>query len=221
MDYQKIDELAKNGLYSNPQLEAIKYACYMPEFDENLIMDPTIPNNIMLTYVKLAKIHKIDIKKYISNKWHLKGFNDEQLYYLIIYDTKGYDISNITTNMSVKEIKETINNKINEDRINKLANTNPQIAYLKNMGVNIKIINFLSKQMDIGYDISMFLKPNIKEFSYGQIKYLFSVYSTGKSIKDIFDPNLTVEQMHEIVLNSKETVEFLQEITKIHDEKTK
>lgn len=48
-----------------------------PNFDENLIMDCSIPGNIMLTYIKLAITKKVDISKYIRNKWHLKGFNSD------------------------------------------------------------------------------------------------------------------------------------------------
>lgn len=84
----KVDELSKTGQYSDAQLETIKYACHFPNFDETLIMDPSIPSEIMMTYVELATKRKIGISKYINNKWHLKGFNAEQLYYLILVIAK-------------------------------------------------------------------------------------------------------------------------------------
>ena len=120
MDYveinKRIEELAKSGQYDETQLNAIKYAYYMPNFDATIIIDPSIPGNIMSVYTKLAK-NNIDISKYIDAKWHLKGFNAEQLYYLISYDSKGYDISQITPDMDIDEIKDIMNNKIKEKEL--------------------------------------------------------------------------------------------------------
>lgn len=225
MDYQKInqkiDELTKSGLYDNKQLEAIKYACYIPDFDENLIINPEIPGNIMLTYVKLAKTHKINIEKYINDNWHLKGFNDNQLYYLIMYNANGYDISDITPNMDIKDIKEIMDSKDMEKHLDKLLIYNPKLAFLKEMHIDPKVIKFLLNKFETGYDISVFLRPDINSFSLDQIKYLFSIYSIGGDLNSIFDSNLSVEQMKERMLNSKESREFLQEINEMHNNRQK
>lgn len=213
----KINELIKTGKYNESQIEAIKYACYLPNFDANIILDSSISSNCMLTYVKLATTNNIDVSKYINDKWHLKGFNDQQLYYLIFYDNKGYDISQINSNMSVDEIKEFMNNMIAEKEKEKLLSdekniNNSQIELLKEYNLDINIIKFFLNQIDLGYDISIFLKPDIKDFSLEQIKYLFSVYSVGTDIEAIFNPNLSVEQMREKVLSSSTSIEFMQEI---------
>lgn len=218
MDFEKInnkiDELSKSGQYSDAQLEAIKYACHIPNFDETLIMDPSIPSEMMITYVELAIKRKIDISKYIKNKWHLKGFNVEQLYYIILHDSRGYDISKITPNMSVEEIIKFINNIIDENRKKELLNKDAALEYpmLKNLDLNLNVLQFFLRQIENGYDISIFLKPNIKDFSFEQIKYLFAVYDTGYDIEKIFNPNLSVEQMKEKVLSSESSIKFMQEI---------
>lgn len=217
-DFEKInntiDELSRTGQYSDAQLETIKYACHFPNFDEALIMDPSIPSEIMMTYIDLAIKRKIDISKYINNKWHLKGFNAEQLYYLIFSDSKGYDISKITPNISVEEITKFIKNMIDEKEKKKVLNSSAALEYpmLKSLDLNLNVLRFFLKQIENGYDISVFLRPNIKDFSFDQIKYLFAVYDTGYDIKGIFDPTLSVEQMKEKVLSSDESIKFLQEI---------
>ena len=223
MDYAKINnkitELKNSGQFDNSQLEAIKYACYMPNFDENLIIDPSIPGNIMLTYVKLAN-NKIDISKYINSKWHLKGFDDKQLYCLISYYDKGYDISNITPNMSIEEIKDNLNDKIDENEKNELLN-NPELEPFKKYNLDLKVIKFFLKKIQSGDDISIFLRPNINKFSFEQIKYLFAVYSTGSDINKIFDPNLSIEQMRNIIVNSPSSIDFLQEVMENHNDRKK
>lgn len=222
MNYQeinnKINNLIKSGLYNDSQIDAIKYACFIPNFDENLIIDSSIPENIMLTYIKLAKSNKIDISKYINSKWHLKGFNDEQLYYVIFYDNKGYDISNITSNMSIEEIKNIMNNQINNINLNDSLNNSTMSEYelskLKEYNLDYKSINFLLR-IAKNEDLTIFLNNNLKGFSFEQIKYLYAVYSTGSDIKNILNPNLTVDQMREKILNSN--INFINEITEIHN----
>ena len=93
--FDKIDNLRETGQYDEEQLEAIRYAAFMPDFDENLILNPNIPANYMFMYVKLSKDKKIDIAKYINENWHMKGFDSNQLYYLISSDSKVQDISGI------------------------------------------------------------------------------------------------------------------------------
>ena len=228
MNYQEInqaiEELAKSNVYNNSQLEAIKYAYNIRNFNVNLILDPSIPSNMMLMYVKLVQTYKIDISKYINGKWHLKGFDDKQLYYLIAYDSKGYDISKITPNMSVEQIQNTMNNiqksaKLNES-YNKSNMSISELSKLKEYNLDNNSINFLLK---IGEkeDLTNFLSNDLTGFSYEQIKYLYSAYSTGANIKNILNPKLTVEQMKNKMLYSKESIAFTQEIMENHNSKKK
>lgn len=215
MDYQtvfkKMDELRKTGMYNEEQLEVIRYMCYDPKFNVDLILDPSISNDMMLNYYKLATQKKIDVSKYINEKWHLKGFSDKQLYYVIDADNKGQDISDITPNMSIEEIITNLNSKIAEERkINALNDT--EFEMLKNYNLDLQTIEFLIRQAKLGNDINSFLKPNINQFSLDQIKYLFSIYSIGGDIKNIYDSNLSVEQMKQKMSSSKDSLIFEQEL---------
>lgn len=116
--------------------------------------------------------------------------------------------------MSVEEIEKFINNMIDEKEKKELLRTTAALEYpmLKSLDLNLNVLRFFLKQIENGYDISLFLRPNIKDFSFDQIKYLFAVYDTGYDIKGIFDPTLSVEQMKEKVLSSDKSIKFLQEI---------
>lgn len=226
MDYikinKKIEELSKTNLYNNEQLDAIKYACCLPNFDEALIIDSTIPSSYMLTYVKLATHNKINVKKYIEEKWHLKGFSSDQLYYLIFFDNQGYSIENITPDMSIEQIKNFFNLEQNKKRLREIRekmdiSTKPILDKLKDLNVDIVIIEFLLNKMKLGYDISPFLKEDLNKFSWEQIKYLFSIYSIGRNIESIFDSNLSVSQMIEIQVKSQESQDFIKEIIESHE----
>lgn len=223
---KKVEELEKSGKYEKSQLEAIKYASHMPNFNEILIMDPSIPSNFMLMYVKIAVSRKIDVSKYIHDKWHLKGFDEEQLYILIFYDSKGYDISTITPNMSVDEIKEFINKKMEQEEKRQLFQeaeslNDPQVEMIRNLNLDLRATRFLLKQIQAGYDLSGFLRPNLNQFSTEQIYYLFTVYSTGGDLERIYNPYLTVDQMRTEILKSPESIEFLQEIIESHNSRKK
>ncbi len=222
---KKIDELSKTGKYNNSQLEAIRYACFIPNFDIESIMDPSIPNDIMLSYIKLVTTHKIDICKYINNKWHLKGFNGDQLYYLIFYDNQGYDVSNITPDMSVDEIKAFFNNHSMEIEKNRLLDSNildhNYRQMLEKYNLDLPVLKFFMRKIEAGYDISIFLRPGINQFSFEQIKYLFAIYSTGSDIESIFNPSLSVKQMKEKILSSNDSTQFMQQIMENHDSRGK
>lgn len=212
---KKIEQIRTSGLYSDDQIEAIKYACFRSDFNEDLIINPNIPSSIMLTYCNLSTYQKIDVSKYINENWHSRGFDSEQLYTLIFYDSKGFDIEGITPNMSVEEIKNIINTKTdNKYKKDMLENIDflpiQQVEILKDL--DILTFKFLMRQLQEGYDISTLLRPNTKDFSLEQIKYLFTVYSIGGDLEKIFNPNFSVEQMKQFMSASKESVEFLQTI---------
>ena len=206
----KINELAKSGLYNQDQLDAIKYGLYLPGLDTNLIMDPSIDSNSMFTYIKLAR-NKVDISNYVNNKWHLKGFSGEQLYYLVLYDSKGYDMSDLTPNMSIDDIKKNIDEKIHGKEKHDLL-SNPSYAFLNDYNLDVTVLNFFVRKMEAGEDLSGLLRPGIDWFSFEQVKYLYSLYSIGMDITRVFNPNFTVEQMKQIVQGSKESIDFIQEI---------
>lgn len=219
MDYfginEKVGNLSKNSDFNVSQIEAIKYACYIPNFDENLIIDSSIPSDIMLTYIKLATTMKIDISYYIKNSWHLKGYDSNQLYYLIVYHNKGYDISAINPHMTINEINNIIKEQEKSNLLtlekNSINLDKSIIDLLKSL--DLKVSKFLLKKIKQGEDMSDLLKEKLKDFSFEQVKYLYSIHSIGENIEPIFDSNLSVEQMKEKMLNSPFSQEFLQSIS--------
>lgn len=72
---ESFNKLEKSGLYSQAQLQFIKYAFYRQDFNEGLLFDPTIPSEYMEMYIELKTVRKIDIEYYISEKWHMRGFS--------------------------------------------------------------------------------------------------------------------------------------------------
>ena len=214
--FDKIDNLRETGQYDEEQLEAIRYAAFMPDFDENLILNPNIPANYMFMYVKLSKDKKIDIAKYINENWHMKGFDSNQLYYLISSDSKGQDISGIDSSNSVDEIIKIINDRRVLERELEILNES-KYSMLKGYNFDVHALEFLSSKIDNGEDISAFLRPDINKFSTEQIKYLYTVYSTGSDISRIYNPNLTVTQMREKMLSSPESIAFVSEIYESHN----
>ncbi len=214
--FDKMEELSKTGKYTDDQLEAIKYAYYVPDFDASVIINPSIPASYMLMYVKLSKNNKIDITKYINESWHTKGFDSNQLYYLISSDSKGQDISGINPSMSVDEIIKIIKDKLALKREKELLN-DPKYSQLNGYGLDLSTLEFLSTKIDNGEDISVFFRPDINKFTSEQIKYLYSVYSAGSDINRIYNPNLTVDQMKEKMLSSPESVSLVSDIYESHN----
>ena len=219
MDYlkinQKIDELTNSGLYDESQLEAIRYVSNFPNFNVNLILDPTIPSDMMLMYFKLAQTHKVDVSKYISEKWHQKGFNDKQLSNLIFYASKGCNISGITPDLSEDVIKNLMDAQQRNVELKKLFESSNMSVFeldkLKEYNLDYTSIKFLLKKGE-EEDLTNFLSNNLTGFSSEQIKYLYSVYSTGSSIGGILNPSLSIEQMKNKILNSRDSVEFTLDI---------
>lgn len=135
-----------------------------------------------------------------------------------MYDSKGYDLKDIMPNMELAQIEEIINNKVTEKLRNQLLKegdnlNNPQFEMLKNYNLDLAVFKFFLNKIKLDNDISIFLRPDIGNFSLEQIRYLFSVYSTDTNIESIFDSNLSVEQMREKVSMFSSSQDFIQEIT--------
>lgn len=104
------------------------------------------------------------------------------------------------------------------DLLSNVNNINKTIIeFFQNTSLDIRVIKFFLKQLEQGNDTSPFLRPDIKDFSFEQIKYLFAVYTTGENLEFIFSPNLSVEQMKEKMINAHSSTEFLNLIINNHD----
>lgn len=222
MNYKNIDntmkKLSESGKYNDEQLSAIKYAYCHPKFDEQLILDPSISGDMMYMYIQLALNDNIDIKYYIKNKYHEKGFNDKQLKEIIRYEEKGYDVRDITTSMSMDDIKNNFLNKYKENEKNKLFekyNVDNELK-IKLMPLEYRVARFLLRNREAGQNIIPFLENDLTLFSFDQVRYLFTLYVIGLKYKEVMDPKLSIEQMKDIALHSKESKSFENEIRENH-----
>lgn len=219
MDYQeiqkKISALQSSGLYNGKQLEILKYAFFrFSNQDISFLVDYRIPASYMEIYVKLFS-EKVNVEKYITEGWHQYGYEPKALYFLIFYHSKGIDIQGIDKTTSVEEVKEILNARTDLKHLNSLYEKSSvekeELELLKSINFNKQVECFFLRQGEKN-DISMFLDPKFRAFSLEQIKYLFSIASTGQSIENIANPSLNVEEMRNIMLKSRESLEFLNEI---------
>lgn len=221
---KELDQLEKSRQYLPEQLQIIKYAAYRPDFDETLLFNPTIPSEYMEIYVQLKTMRKIDIKGYILGKWHLLGFNPKQLYLLIVAHAQNMDISRITSNMSEEEIKEFLNKQKKQDIIDKQRKESSmpkeEIEKIKSIGFSSEVELFLLRVGESN-EIDALLNSQLKNCSLEQMKYLYAVYSTGTSIEQIMNPNLSVDEMKSIALTGNESLKFFQEIQDNHIKREK
>lgn len=217
---ESLNKLEKSGLYSQSQLQFIKYAFYRPDFNEALLLDPTIPSEYMEMYIELKTLGKIDIAYYISEKWHMRGFSPRQLYLLIMAHSKNIDITNITPNMSEEEIKKALIGQQKEAEINeyrqKSSIPQEEIEKIKSIGFSIKVERFLLRVVELS-EIDALLDERLKTCNLEQMKYLYTAYSVGSPIQKIMNPNLSVEEMKRIILSENESVEFFQSIADKHN----
>lgn len=216
---KELEELEKSRLYSPEQLQIIKYAAYRRDFDETLLFNPAMPSEYMEMYVQLKTMRKIDIKYYILENWHLLGFSPKQLYLLIIAHAQNIDISRITSNMSEEEIKEFLNNQQIQKITNKTRKesslSSEEIEKIKSIGFSSDVELFLLRVGEHS-KIDVLLNHQLRNCSLEQMKYLFAVYSTGTSIDHIMNPNLSVNEMKNIILTETESLEFLQDVQDNH-----
>ena len=219
MDYQeiqkKIGELQASGLYNEAQLEILKYAFFrFPNQDISFLVDYRIPASYMEIYIKLLS-EKVNVEKYITEGWHQYGYEPKALYFLIFFHSKGIDIQGIDKTASGEEVKEILNARADLKQLNSLYEKSSmekrKLELLKSIGFDKQAESFFLRQGEKN-DISMFLNPKFRAFSLEQIKYLFSIVSTGQSIENIANPSLNVEEMRNIMLKSRESLEFLNEI---------
>ena len=206
----KINELKNSGLFDQKQLDAIKYASYIPNVDEKILINPNISSEYMTMYTNLAK-KGIDIKKYIDNNWHQRGFDSKQLYDIIGADSKGYDINSIKPSMNIEEIRNEINGQIDANKIGELLKksslTDDKKLKLLELDPSNEVTMYLLRLSEKN-DISPLLKDGLKDFNLEQVKYLWSISSIGDDINMIYNPKLSVEQMKEKMINSKNSNEF-------------
>ncbi len=229
IDYQKIQmeikALEKSNLYQSEQLETIKYAMYAIKDRDflYLLTDPSIPNEFMTMYISL-NTRKINVKKYIEEKWHEKGFDSKQLYELILADSKGYDISEVDLNDSVEKISEILNHQIAQKKLKEKYEvsslSSEELLKLKKIGFAPNVAIFLLRIAE-EYEIESLLDEKLKDCTLEQMKYLVSVYTTGVSIEAIKNSNLSVEEMKEIVLHFKDSVNFLNSVRQSRDDRRK
>ncbi len=189
---EKIQSLINSGLYNEGQIETIKYALHKEGVNEELLMDPSIPEDYMFMYIKLMD-EGIDVEPFINNKWHTKGYPENILINIIRGYISNPDFIKSYTNLTI-------------DNTNNLKNK----GVLETLNDDVKF--FLKSQSQF-YNIDELLRPGIEKFKLDQVGYIFAVFLTGRNIDDIFDPSLSLDQMKEIVLNSskksKDDVEIL------------
>lgn len=223
--FKKISELENSGMYTQEQMAYIKYALYRDDFDVNLILDSSIPSEYMGIYIKLGVgMKNIPIEKYIKEKWHNLGYTSQQLYYIIYADSQNINVKNIPLNMSVEDIKAIINQKQNdrflEEEYKKANLSLEDLEKIKKLNISYEVKKFLLR-ISNSYDISVLLDIGLENYSFEQVKYLASVLSTGIDISIITNPNLSVEQMRQKVLNSAESLDFISQIRSLHDNRKK
>ena len=182
----KLQKIIDSGLYNSGQIETIKYALHREGIDENVLLDPSISEDYMFMYIKLME-EQIDVRPFINNKWHNKGYPENELINIIRGYIKNPDLIKDYTNLSL----DGSNNLKNKDLLEKLRDD----------------VKFFLKSQSQFYNIDELLKTGIENFNLEQVGYLFAVFATGRDISDIFDSNLSVDQMKEIVLSSAQNKE--------------
>lgn len=198
-------------------MEAIRYGSFRIGDNVNLIINPNIPSHYMLMYINLI-INKVNVVPYINENWHSKGFFSDKLYYVILAHSKGYDISDLSPNMSVEDIKKTLSEMVESTEIDyMLSNSNLSEEEILKIKSFDPIISKFLLRISKDNNISDFLNLPLQSFDINQVKYLFTVYQTGGNVSSILNPELTVEQMKEKILNSKHSSQFLQEIMENHE----
>lgn len=65
---KQLNDIKKSGLYSLEQRRNIEYAMGIIGINEQLIINPLIPSEYMIMYIRLMQIG-IDITKYININW--------------------------------------------------------------------------------------------------------------------------------------------------------
>ena len=212
---KKINELQNSNRYSFEQLEVIKYAMYLDSKVADFIMDPSLSAETMKFYIAL-KQRNVPIEKYIQEKWHEKGFSYDQLYNVIMADNVGIDISQINPSIPVEQIKSYISYVLDSKDFNRLkgelVGVSPEtISMIEHLQVPFNIKKFLAN-MAQEVDITEFVSIGLENYSFEQVKYLYTVYSLGQDISKIARPELSVEQMKKIMSYSPESLDFLEEI---------
>ena len=215
MDYlainNKINKIQSCGIYNSNQIEALKYAIYRSDINEDLFLDPNnvIPADYIYMYIKLLA-RKKNIEFYVKNRWHDLGFDPSQSEILIYGHLGGVNIGDITINMTASEIYKIIHDRIRSKQIEK---DNPNLfKTLKNIGFSLDVINFFITKFNTDPGVSYLFEEKYTVFSLEQIKYLYTVMSTGVSIDNISNPYLSVADMKQIILNSEESRSFLNDI---------
>lgn len=214
--FEKMEELELSGLYNSNQLDVIKYAMMRDGIDENLFMNPAIPSEYMTVYLQLKTTKKtIPLEKYMNGNWHSLGYTPDQLYSVIWGDSVGVDISHFSPDMTKEEIKNAVNQQLDNKKVDNLIQTSTmpfnKLEQIQQLGFSNEVQSFLLRVGEKS-DIGVFLQPQFTHFSLEQIQYLYSILSIGCSIDRIMDPNLSVEQMKTIMSYSPESLQFISEI---------
>lgn len=225
MDYQKANEkianIQKTGLYNSAQIDAIKYCVFRNDIDEEIFLDPNniIPSEYISMYTQLLA-QKKPIHFYIQNKWHNLGFSPKQLKLIIEGHLAGISIADVTPNMSIEDIQKIIYERVNQKRLEKNIQeaemSLEEVDNLKKAGFTHDVLSFFLKVYPTDPEIHFLFAPKYAVFSLEQIKYLYSVLSTGTSIDTICNPNLSVEQMKNIMLKNSESTQFIEEVMQNH-----
>lgn len=228
MDYttvsKKMEQLKSTGKYNEKQLEVINYAMFRPDLDTSLLLDPSIGSEYMSMYISLLT-KKIPVEHYIEQNFHQLGFNPKQLYSIITAYHNGIDLTALSKDTTPDEIDKIHSDKLDEQKINDAyrASAIPieDLSKLKEMNLPIPVQRFILR-MGEDYDINFLINQNLTGMSLDQVKYIWNVYSTGeKNIQQIINPDLSVEQMKEIMSHSKQSIDFLKEIVEIHENRKK
>lgn len=212
---KKINELKNSNRYSSEQLEVIKYAMYLDSEVADIITDPALSSETMKFYIAL-KQRNVPIEKYVQEKWHEKGFSYDQLYNVIIADNIGIDVSQINPSISVEQIKSYISYVLDSKDFSRLkgelVGVSPEIiSMIEHLQVPFNIKKFLANMAQEA-DITEFVSIGLEDYSFEQVKYLYTIYSMGQDISKIANPELSVEQMKKIMSYSPESLDFLEEI---------
>lgn len=225
MDYQKANEkianIQKTGLYNASQIETIKYCVFRSDIDEEIFLDPNniIPSDYISMYTQLLVLKK-PIHFYIQSKWHNLGFSPKQLKLIIEGHLAGISIADITPNMSIEDIQKIIYERVNQKNLEKKFQETKmsleEVNKLKKAGFTYDVLSFFLKVYLNDPEINLLFDPKYAVFSLEQIKYLYSVLSTGTSIDTICNPNLSVEQMKNIMLKNSESNQFIEEVMQNH-----
>lgn len=208
------DKWVKEG-FSKKQIKVLAKGAQQG-LDISLLENKDIKADFMEMYLDLMRVYHIDIEMYVRGYFHKQGKSVTLTKYLILAMDRQIELDEIdfsTEETAIDSIRELMNNQqFYREAIAKGVDKNI-LDIMEKIGFRTSVKSFLVRQYLIEQDISYFLTPEFKDFTFAQIKYLWSCYTTGIDIKPIMNPDLSVEEMNAKILSVPESKKFVSDIS--------